>query len=55
MARFTPLKDVPSGRYVMRAIFLIDGEGVIRHVDVSRTGSTYQSVGDLEAAVAALG
>ena len=55
LARFTELKDVPGGRYVMRAIFLIDGEGVVRHVNVSRTGGTYQSVGDLEAAVAALG
>ena len=55
LARFTDLKDAPGGRYVMRAIFLIDGEGIIRHVKVSRTGSTYESVGDLERAVAALG
>lgn len=55
LARFTGLKDAPGGHYVMRAIFLIDGEGIVRHVKVSRTGSTYESVGDLERAVAALG
>ena len=54
LARFTGLEDVPGGRYVMRAIFVVDGEGIVRHVNVSRTGSTYQSVGDLEEAVAAL-
>ena len=55
LARFTELEDAPGGRYVMRAIFLVDGEGIVRHVHVSRTGGTYQSVGDLERAVAALG
>ncbi len=39
----------------MRAIFVIDGEGIVRYRHVSRTGSTYESVGDLERAVAALG
>jgi peroxiredoxin Q/BCP len=47
--------EAPGGRYVMRAIFVIDGEGIVRHVNVSRTGSSYESVGDLERAVAALG
>jgi thioredoxin-dependent peroxiredoxin len=54
LARLTGLKDAPGGRYVMRAIFVIDGDGVVRHRNVSRTGSTYESVGDLERAVAAL-
>jgi peroxiredoxin Q/BCP len=54
LGRFTELKDLPGGRYVMRAIFVIDGEGIIRYRHVSRTGSTFQSVGDLERAVAAL-
>jgi thioredoxin-dependent peroxiredoxin len=54
LARLTELNDTPGGRYVMRATFLIDGDGIIRHVNVSRTGSTYQSVEDLEQAVAAL-
>jgi peroxiredoxin Q/BCP len=54
LARFTELKDTPGGRYVMRAIFVIDGEGVIRHKTVSRTGSTYESVGDLEQALASI-
>ncbi len=55
LARFTELKDAPGGHYVQRAIFVIDGEGIVRHKTVSRTGSTYESVEDLEQAVAALG
>lgn len=55
LARFTELKDVPGGRYIMRAIFVIDAEGIVRYRHVSRTGSTFHSVGDLEQAVAALG
>ena len=54
LARLTQLDDTPGGRYVMRAIFVIDGEGVIRYRHVSRTGSTFQTVGDLEQAVAVL-
>lgn len=55
LARLTELKDAPGGRYVQRAIFVIDGEGIVRHRHVSRTGSTFQTVGDLERAVSALG
>lgn len=55
LARLTELKDTPGGRYVQRAIFVIDGEGVVRYRHVSRTGSTFQTVDDLERAVAALG
>jgi peroxiredoxin Q/BCP len=54
LARLAGLKDAPGGRYVQRAIFVIDGEGVVRHKTVSRTGSSYESVEDLERAVAAL-
>lgn len=54
LARLTELKDVPGGRYIMRSIFVIDGEGIVRYKHVSRTGATYQSVGDLEQAVASL-
>jgi peroxiredoxin Q/BCP len=54
LARFTELKDVPGGRYVMRAIFVVDGEGTVRYRHVSRTGSSFQSVENLERAVAAL-
>jgi len=54
LARFTELKDVPGGRYIMRSIFVIDGEGIVRYKHVSRTGATYQSVDDLEQAVASL-
>lgn len=55
LARLTELEDVPGGRYVMRSIFVVDGEGVVRYRHVSRTGSSFQSVADLERAVAALG
>jgi peroxiredoxin Q/BCP len=55
LARFTELKDAPGGRYVMRSIFVLDGEGTVRYRHVSRTGSSFQSVEDLERAVAALG
>ena len=55
LARLTELKDTPGGRYVMRSIFVIDGEGAIRHRHVSRTGSTYESVDDLERALASIG
>jgi thioredoxin-dependent peroxiredoxin len=54
MARLTELVDVPGGRYIMRSVFVVDGEGIVRYRHVSRTGSTYQTVGDLERAVAAL-
>src|SRR4051794_12821581 len=55
LARFTELKDAPGGRYVQRAIFLLDRDGVVRPKTVSRTGSSYESVEDLERAVAAIG
>ena len=54
LARFTGLNDTPGGRYIQRAIFVIDGEGIVRYRHVSRTGSTFQTVDDLERAVAAL-
>ena len=54
LARFTELKDAPGGRYIMRSIFVVDGEGIVRYRHVSRTGSTFQSVDDLEQAVASL-
>ncbi len=38
LARFTELEDVPGGRYIMRAIFIVDGEGIVRYRHVSRTG-----------------
>jgi peroxiredoxin Q/BCP len=55
LARLTELKETPGGRYVMRAIFVVDREGIVRYRHVSRTGSTYQSVDDLERAIASLG
>lgn len=47
-------ETAPGGRYVMRSIFVIDGEGIVRYKHVSRTGSKFQTVGDLEQAVASL-
>ena len=54
LARFTELNETPGGRYIMRSIFIVDGEGVVRYRHVSRTGATFQSVGDLEQALTAL-
>jgi peroxiredoxin Q/BCP len=54
LARIAGLPDAPGGRYVQRAIFLVDGEGVVRQRTVSRPGSSYESVEDLERAVAAI-
>jgi peroxiredoxin Q/BCP len=54
LARFTELKDVPGGRYIQRAIFIIDAEGVIRYRHVSRTGAKFQSVDDIEQALVGL-
>lgn len=55
LARLTELEDAPGGRYVMRSIFVVDGEGIVRYRHVSRTGSTFQSVGDIEKALASIG
>jgi peroxiredoxin Q/BCP len=54
LARFTELKDVPGGRYIQRAIFIVDADGMIRYRHVSRTGATFQSVDDIEQALAGL-
>jgi peroxiredoxin Q/BCP len=55
LARFTELDDTPGGRYIKRALFVVDGDGVVRYRHVSRTGSTFQSVDDIEAALASIG
>ena len=52
--RLAGLEDAPGGRYVMRSIFVVDGEGIVRYKHVSRTGASFQTVDDLERAVAAL-
>jgi peroxiredoxin Q/BCP len=46
---------VLAGPMVRRAIFVIDEQGVVRHRKVTLAGLTYESVDDLERAVAALG
>jgi peroxiredoxin Q/BCP len=45
---------VLAGPMVRRAIFVIDEEGVIRHRKVTLAGLTYESVDDLERALAAV-
>ena len=40
---------------VRRAIFVIDEEGVVRYRKVTLAGLTYESVDDLERAVASIG
>jgi thioredoxin-dependent peroxiredoxin len=54
LGKLAGLEGVQGGRYVMRAIFVIDAEGVVRHRHVSRTGAKFQTVGDIEQAVASL-
>jgi peroxiredoxin Q/BCP len=46
---------VVAGPMVRRAIFVIDEEGVVRHRKVTLTGLTYESIDDLERAVASIG
>lgn len=45
----------PAGFFTQRAVFVVDAGGTIRYRQASFTGSTYQSVGDLRQAVAAVG
>lgn len=55
LGKLAGLKETaPGGRYVMRSIFVVDADGIVRYRHVSRTGSTFQTVDDLEQAVAAL-
>jgi thioredoxin-dependent peroxiredoxin len=46
---------VLAGPMVRRAIFVVDEQGVVRHRKVTLAGLTYESVDDLERAVAAIG
>ena len=46
---------VLAGPMVRRAIFIVDEEGVVRHRKVTLAGLTYESVGDLEQALSAIG
>lgn len=54
LARLTELEDTPGGRYIQRAIFIVDAEGVVRYRHVSRTGARFQSVEDIERALATI-
>jgi peroxiredoxin Q/BCP len=44
----------PGGWFTQRAIFVIDGDGTIRHRQSDFTGRTFQSVEDLERAAESL-
>jgi peroxiredoxin len=46
---------VLAGPIVRRALFVIDERGVVRHRKVTIAGLTYESLDDIERAVAALG
>ncbi len=45
---------VLAGPMVRRAIFILDEEGIVRHRKVTLAGLTYESVDDLEQALAAI-
>jgi thioredoxin-dependent peroxiredoxin len=45
---------VLAGGRVRRSIFIVDEEGVVRHRKVTLAGLTYESVDDLEKALAAI-
>jgi peroxiredoxin Q/BCP len=46
---------VGPGGMIRRAVFLIDGEGIVRYRDVALLGITFRDVDDLAEAVAVLG
>jgi peroxiredoxin Q/BCP len=45
---------VLAGPLVRRAIFVVDEEGIVRHRKVTLVGLSFESVGDLESALAAI-
>lgn len=45
---------VGPGGFIRRAVFLVDGEGIVRYRHVALFGLRYQDVGDLERAVEGL-
>jgi thioredoxin-dependent peroxiredoxin len=45
---------VLAGPLVRRAIFIVDEEGIVRHRKVTLAGLSYESVADLEQALAAI-
>jgi peroxiredoxin Q/BCP len=46
---------VLAGPMVRRAVFVVDEKGIVRHRKVTLAGLTYESVADLEQAVAGVG
>jgi peroxiredoxin len=55
LARVVGLPTSAGGSYVMRSIFIVDGEGIVRHRHSSRSSTSFQSVEDIEQALAAVG
>ena len=56
LARLVNKQSVtPGGYFTQRAIFAIDGEGIVRYRQSSFSGARYQSVDDLQEAVGAMG
>jgi peroxiredoxin Q/BCP len=52
-AKLAGLKETaPGGHYVMRSIFVVDAEGIVRYRHVSRIGAGFQTVDDIERAIA---
>lgn len=45
---------VLAGGHVRRSVFIVDEAGVLRHCKISLVGLGYESVGDLEKALAAI-
>lgn len=54
LARLTELEDAPGGRYIQRATFIVDREGLVRFRRISRTGARFSTVGEIERALADL-
>lgn len=52
LAKLTQLEHAPGGRYIQRALFIVDREGIVRYRHVSRTGARFQTVDDIERALA---
>jgi len=54
LGKLAGLEGVQGGRYVMRYICVINAAGIVLYRHVSRTGARFQTVGDIEEAVAAI-
>jgi thioredoxin-dependent peroxiredoxin len=53
LGKLVGLATTAGGSFVKRSIFVVDGDLVVRHRHVSRTGADFEDVDDLATAVAA--